>query len=405
MLAIDPLRLARRQLELDRERTRRYPHLLQHKAERMSASPLALLRGAAPLFYELLDAHPSLAEGPRGEGWLVGDCHLENFGAFRTGALSMKETHASHAAEKVVFDLNDFDDTFIGPWRFDVVRLATSLILGGREIGLDGQRTLTLCDALLEAYAGAAFHRRKTPPAPRCVTSLIDQVQTRTRRELLDARTRMVGGARRFVRGSRYEALPKKLRTKAERAFARYVRRLPEAERPPAEAVEVIDDAAFRVAGTGSLGCLRVALLVRGRGGVDGGWIFDMKEEDRPSAACLVKPPKLDPAERVATGLLACVSHPPRMIGTTRLRGSSMFVRRLAPQEDKLDWTTLREADLEPLARHLGALLGAAHRRGAKRIPDKPWTDAARAHLLASAISLAGIHEAMYLAYCELVRR
>jgi len=82
-----------------------------------------------------------------------------------------------------------------------------------------------------------------------------------------------------------------------------------------------------------------------------------------------------------------------------------MFVRRLAPQEDKLDWTTLREADLEPLARHLGALLGAAHRRGAKRIPDKPWTDAARAHLLASAISLAGIHEAMYLAYCELVRR
>jgi len=59
MLAIDPLRLARRQLELDRERTRRYPHLLQHKAERMSASPLALLRGAAPLFYELLDAHPS----------------------------------------------------------------------------------------------------------------------------------------------------------------------------------------------------------------------------------------------------------------------------------------------------------------------------------------------------------
>jgi uncharacterized protein (DUF2252 family) len=404
MLAIDPLRLARRQLELDRRRTGRYPHLLQHKAERMCASPLALLRGAAPLFYELLDAHPTLAEGPRGEGWLVGDCHLENFGAFRTGALSLKETPAAQAAEKVVFDLNDFDDTFIGPWRFDVVRLATSLLLGGREIGLDGQRTLMLCDALLEAYSGTAFHRKKAPVAPQCVTSLIDQVRRRTRKELLDARTQVVDGQRRFVRGVRYEALPKKLRAKAERAFAKYLKRLPDAERPAPEAVEVIDDAAFRVAGTGSLGCLRIALLVRGRGGVDGGWIFDMKEEDSPSAACLVKPPKLEPAERVATGLRACVAHPPRMIGTTKLRGSSMFVRRLAPQEDKLDWRTLREGDLEPLARHLGALLGGAHRRGAKRIPDHPWTEAERGRVLGNAISLAGIHEAMYLAYCELVR-
>jgi uncharacterized protein (DUF2252 family) len=405
MLAIDPLRLARRQLEIDREKTSRYPHLLKHKGERMSASPLALLRGAAPLFYELLEEHPTLAEGPRGEGWLVGDCHLENFGAFRTGALSVKETRASHAADRVVFDLNDFDDTFVGPWRFDVVRLATSLILGGREIGLDGTRTLGLCDALLEAYVGAVFHRKKMPAAPQCVTSLIEKVQQRTRKELLDARTRVVGEERRFVRGQRYESLPNKLRAKAERAFAKYVKRLPDAERPPAEAVEVIDDAAFRVAGTGSLGCLRIALLVRGKGGVDGGWIFDMKEEDVPSAACLVKPPKLEPAERVATGLRACVSHPPRMIGTSKLRGSSMFVRRLAPQEDKLDWRTLREGDLEPLARHLGALLGAAHRRGAKRIPARPWTVAERAHLLGNAISLAGIHEAMYLAYCELVRR
>ena len=93
------------------------------------------------------------------------------------------------------------------------------------------------------------------------------------------------------------------------------------------------------------------------------------------------------------------------MIGTTKLRGSSMFVRRLAPQEDKLDWTKLQATDLEPLARHLGALLGAAHRRGATRSPKKPWSEAERAGLLIGAISLAGIHEAMYLAYCEIVRR
>jgi uncharacterized protein (DUF2252 family) len=405
MLAIDPLRLARRQLAMDRLRTDRYPHLLDHKTERVTASPLALLRGAAPLFYYLLRMHPMLAAGPRGEGWLVGDCHLENFGAFRTGALTVNETAASQAAEKVAFDLNDFDDAFIGPWRFDVLRLATSLVLGGRGIGLDGKRTLILCDALLESYTASLFHRKKVASAPACVVSLIDKVRTRTRKQLLDARTRIVDGGRRFVRGPRYEELSPKLRLKAERAFAKYVARLPDAERPPPEAVEVIDDAAFRVAGTGSLGCLRVALLTRGKGGVDGGWIFDMKEEDEPSAAILVKPPPLEPAERVATAIRACLSHPPRMIGTTKLRGSSMFVRRLAPQEDKLDWTKLQATDLEPLARHLGALLGAAHRRGATRSPKKPWSQAERAGLLMSAISLAGIHEAMYLAYCEIVRR
>jgi uncharacterized protein (DUF2252 family) len=403
MLTLDPLRLARRQLEVDRQRTGTFPHLLEHKAARMSASPLALLRGSAPLFYELLARHPVLAEGPPGEGWIVGDAHIENFGAFRTGALSLAETTATRSRERVVFDLNDFDDAIVGPWRFDVLRLVTSVVLGGRELGADGPRTLELCDSLLEAYVGALFHRKRTPPPPRVVSALIDRVQMRTRQELLDARTRIVGGERRFVRGPRYEDVSRKLREKAEMAFAKYAKRLPAAERPPIAALEPID-VAFRIAGTGSLGCLRVALLTRGKGGRDGAWIFDMKEEGTPSAAVLLAPPRLQPAERVVTAIEACIAQPPRMVGTTRLRGSSMFVRRLAPQEDKLDLAKLPPDDLEPLARHLGALLGAAHRRGARKLPRKPWSPKDRAILLAHAIGLAGAHEAMYLAYCALVR-
>jgi uncharacterized protein (DUF2252 family) len=405
MISVDPLRLARRQLEIDRERTERFPHLLQHKVERMSQSPLALLRGSAPLFYELLEAHPGLAEGPPGEGWLIGDSHLENFGAYRPSPLSLSETKATRAKDRVVFDLNDFDDALVGPWRLDVLRLLTSLLLGGREMGADGPRALSLCDALLDAYVHAAFHaKKKMPPPPHAVVALVDKVRSRSHSQLLDARTDVVRGQRRFVRGARYETLKKKLRAKAERAFQKYVERLPAEERPPAEAVEVID-AALRIAGTGSLGCLRVALLVRGKGGADGAWIFDMKEEMTPSSACLLRPPRLEPAERVLTAVRTCVAHPPRMAGTTRLRRTSMFVRRLTPQEDKLDYTKLRSEDLEPLARYLGALLGAAHRRGAKRTPAEPWGDKHRARLLGHAIALAGIHEAMYLAYCDLVRR
>jgi uncharacterized protein (DUF2252 family) len=196
--------------------------------------------------------------------------------------------------------------------------------------------------------------------------------------------------------------LPAKIASKVERAFGRYARRVAgDGQSDPA--FDVID-AAFRVAGTGSLGSLRVAVLVRGKGGEDGAWIFDMKEEGVPSAASLVRPPRLVPAERVITSLQACLARPPRMIGAARLRGASMFVRRLSPQEDKIDLLTLRAEDLEPLARHLGALLGEAHRRGATRIPKKEWTAADAAHLRAGAIALAGLHEATYLAYCDLVR-
>jgi uncharacterized protein (DUF2252 family) len=404
MLIVDPVRLARRQLEIDRERTARFPHLLEHKKARMVASPLALLRGSAPLFFELIHRHPSLGDGPAGEGWLVGDAHVENFGAYRAGALSTAETLSTHAGEAIVFDLNDFDDAFVGPWRLDVLRLLTSVVLGGRETGANGPRILDVCDALLEAYVGVAFRRKRMPEAPPTVTALVDKVRGRTRKALLDARTEVVGGRRRFVRGDHFEAIPEKLHAKAQRAFHKYAKRLPKSETIAPPALEVLD-AAFRIAGTGSLGCLRVAVLVAGKGGANGAWIFDMKSQGSPSGACLVRPLKQDPAARVCSALRACLARPPRMIGATRMRGSSMFVRRLAPQEDKVDFSHLELDELEPLARYFGALLGAAHRRGAARTPKKPWNEGDRARLFERALALAGTHEAMYLAYCDLVRR
>jgi uncharacterized protein (DUF2252 family) len=406
MISLDPVRLAKRQIEIDQDRVARFPHLMAHKVARMGASPLAMLRGSAPLFYEILEGHPALSAGPPGDGWLVGDAHLENFGAYRPDPLSTDETRVSRSKETVAFDCNDFDDAFVGPWRYDLLRLMTSLVLGGREMGADGLVTLKLCDRLIDAYVRAACGRARSAPLPHghAIEALVEKVRSRTRKELLDARTEVVRGERRFVRGARYESLSRKLRAKADRAFQKFAKKLVKAHRVPAEALEVVDTA-FRVAGTGSLGCLRVAVLVRGKGGRDGAWIFDMKEEGTPSAAGLVRPPRLEPAERVVAANRACLARPPRMLGSTNLRGSSMLVRRLAPQEDKLDLTKLATADLEPLARHLGSLLGAAHRRGAKRPPKKPWSDKDRARVLHQAVTLAGAHEAIYLAYCDAVRR
>jgi uncharacterized protein (DUF2252 family) len=403
MLVLDPALLARRQMEIDRARTARFPYLLAHKSTRMTLSPFALLRGAAPLFYELLEGHPSLREGPAGKGWLVGDAHLENFGAYRPGVLGTAETKPSSAGEAVVFDLNDFDDAVVGPWRFDVLRMLTSVLLGGRQAGVDGPRALRLCDALLDSYVGAAFRVRRAPPKPESVLRLVQKVQDRTRAEFLEARTEVVRGKRRFVRGARYAELPPKLRARATKAFAKYAKRIARTYGVPTEGLGVID-AAFRVAGTGSLGCLRIAVLVEGKGGPDANWIFDMKSQGAASAARLVAATDLAPGERVCAALDACLARPPRMVGAIRLRRESMFVRRLAPQEDKIELAQLAASELEPLVRHLGWQLGQAHRRGVTRPPKKAWTEGERAGLLNRAVALAGAHEAMYLAYCDLVK-
>jgi uncharacterized protein (DUF2252 family) len=419
VLAVDPLALARHQIALDRAKTERFPALLGRKLDRMTSSPLAFLRGAAPLFYELLAAHPSLAEGPRGKGWLTGDLHLENFGAYRPLPLGIGNgkgkgkgsgkghDHVEHHDGDAAFDLNDFDDAVVGPWHLDVLRLTTSLILGGRELGAGGKRVLDLAHELLDAYVEAAFAKGecKLPPEPAPVARLIDQVAERSRKELLDGRTEIVKGERRFVRGERYADLPRAIAKQVAEAFSGYARTLVNELHPEPEALEVID-AAWRIAGTGSLGGVRVAVLVRGKGGPDGAWVFDMKEQGTPSARVLLGKPekkwRLAPAERVVTAYRACVARPARLLGTTTMGDLSMFVRRLSPQEDKLELESLQDDDLDALATYLGALVGRAHARGATKPPRKRWSAEDCAGIIDRAIAVAGIHEAAYLSLCKL---
>jgi uncharacterized protein (DUF2252 family) len=357
----DPIALVKTQLERDRARTKDFPQLLARKIARMRASALGFLRGSAPLFYDLLKARPELADGPAGEGWLCGDLHVENFGAYRPDE------------ERVVFDVNDFDDAMQAPWRLDVVRLATSLILLARSRGQDGAQALALAEKL-----AAAHSIPRVPPPPEAVQKLIDRAKKRTRKQLLDARTEIAAGKRRFVRGPRYESLSSALAKEAQAAFAAYA---------GTDESCAICDVAFRIAGTGSLGGLRIAVLTSGRGGKDGHWIFDMKEE-------------AENAQRVVDAMKACLDQPPRMAGTTRLGKRSMLVRRLAPQEDKLDLLRVDPAELESLAAFLGAKAGAAHRRGGGHAVQWKAGDVSR--LVASASELAGIHESCYLAFCRL---
>ncbi len=129
---------------LERQAASRVPELVPIRYGRMSASPFAFFRGAAAVMAADLAATP--ASGLRVQA--CGDAHLSNFGAFAA------------PDRRLVFDLNDFDESLPGPWEWDVKRLAASFAIAGRENGLKrkqrGEIVLTAARTYREAMRGFA---------------------------------------------------------------------------------------------------------------------------------------------------------------------------------------------------------------------------------------------------------
>ncbi len=111
--ATDPIKLLERQAET------RVPELVPIRYGRMLVSPFTFYRGAALIMAS------DLASTPR-SGLTVqccGDAHLSNFGVFAS------------PERRLVFDINDFDETLPGPWEWDVKRLAVSMLIAARDNG------------------------------------------------------------------------------------------------------------------------------------------------------------------------------------------------------------------------------------------------------------------------------
>ena len=387
---LHPFALADRQNELDREMTARYPHLFERKRARLLLSPHSFLRGSAPLFHEILAARPDLAGGPAGDGWIVGDMHLENVGAYQTDTKG-----------EVVFNLNDFDDATIGPLYLDVLRLSTSVLLAGRTFQCSGVESIALVETTIRAYLQGAWDLAPAPPRPATIAAMVERAARRTRKDLLDGRA-PVGpdGQRHFVRGERYFDLPPDLAPEIPRLIGAYLTAL--GDRAPAHTASwSIDDAALRIAGTGSLGVTRIAVLVRDKD--DDQRIVEIKEARPSSTESLLQPPEgawQTPAERVVLGARALVGSPPRQLAPVNDDGRSFAARKLFPQEDKLRLDALRAGPkLDAIATTIGDLLGRAHARSARNRPETPWSPAETSAVIDHAIELAGIFEGVYLAY------
>jgi uncharacterized protein (DUF2252 family) len=124
---------------LERQAASRVPELVPIRYGRMSASPFAFFRGAAAVMAADLATTP--VSGLRAQA--CGDAHLSNFGAFAA------------PDRRLVFDLNDFDESLPGPWEWDVKRLAASFAIAGRENGLKRKQRQGILLTAVSSYREA----------------------------------------------------------------------------------------------------------------------------------------------------------------------------------------------------------------------------------------------------------
>lgn len=114
----------------------RLPDLVPVRIGRMLRSAFAYYRGTSAVMAHDL----SVDHGTGQEVLCCGDAHISNFGTFAS------------PERRLLFDLNDFDEASVAPWEWDLKRLTTSIIIGGRDLGLSESRCHDATQTAVRTY-------------------------------------------------------------------------------------------------------------------------------------------------------------------------------------------------------------------------------------------------------------
>lgn len=294
------------------------------KYRAMRADPFAFLRGTCHLFYEDLPDRPLLRKAPL--AWICGDLHLENFGTYKGDN------------RLVYFDLNDFDEAALAPCTWDIVRAATSILVATKPLGLAAKAATALCLRYLNAYretlATGKARWIDRDAAEGLVASLFDNLKDRKRAEFIASRTLLHNG-KSILNTDGRKALPASA-AQREKVTA-FMQKFAAGRDNPG--FYTVIDVARRVAGTGSLGIERYAILIHGKGGPGGHYLLDLKQA-LPSALapCLKTPqPKWSThAERVVAIQNRMQAVAPAFLHAVAIGDTSYILKGLQPDQDRV---------------------------------------------------------------------
>jgi uncharacterized protein (DUF2252 family) len=369
---------------LDASTRGRVPALVALKNELMAASPFAYFRGAVPVMaYDL-----SLVSNTGICNQLCGDAHVRNLGAF------------AGPDGRLEFDLNDFDETIVAPFEWDVKRMATSLVLAGRGAGAKNVHCREAATVFLEQYRTtmATFARMPVLEVARYkvhrlgnvspVAGILRMAERATPMHSLLMLTEAEGsasvrgktGAKKAVKGavvahpSRvFKAMPPNLTSVkgalAEQvvgSLAMYAESLQPQRRHFLAQYRPID-VAFKVVGTGSVGLRDYCIYMEGNGRKDP-LFLQIKEEVASGYAPYVagargRKAKQHQGRRVVEGANAMQLQSDPFLGWTTMDGRDYLVRQLNDHKASIQLEDLKAAGLMEYAAVCGELLARGHAR------------------------------------------
>jgi uncharacterized protein (DUF2252 family) len=371
----DPVKL------LEEQAKTRVPELVPIRYGRMLVSPFAFYRGAAAIMAA------DLADLPRTGLYsqLCGDAHLSNFGGYAA------------PDRRLVFDVNDFDETLPGPFEWDLKRLAASFAVAGRDRGFDRERRLPILQAVASAYreaiAGfAAMHTMDVwysrvdvdDLATRFGSELSAKAAARAERTVAKARTKdslaafaklthLVDGEPRIISDPPLIVPVAELFTSDQGIEAprvlirRYRRTLPGDRRQLLERFRLVD-AARKVVGVGSVGTRAYILLFLGRDN-DDPLFLQMKEAEGSVLEPFVGHSRFSShGQRVVEGQRLMQAASDVMLGWIRATGPDgverdFYIRQLWDAKASADIEVMEPRTMAAYAQLCGSTLARAHAR------------------------------------------
>ncbi|MEN2418593.1 DUF2252 domain-containing protein [Streptomyces rimosus] len=332
------------------------PAAFRVKFRKMAASAFAFYRGTACLFYHDLQAQDGgSGSGPyedeqTGRVWIHGDLHAENFGTYMD------------ATGRLIFNVNDFDEAYVGPFTWDLKRFAASVALLGYAKALsDGQ-----IGELVEIYATAyreRIHALATgakdddvPPftldtAEGPLLGALRMARSLTRFGLLDSMTEIRDFERRFTEGGGTVELDAATRYKVLAAFDGYLETLPESSLTRPDSYRVKDVVGRRGIGIGSAGLPSYNILLEGNSdALENDVVIYMKQAQTPAVSRHITDPRVrgyfqHEGHRTVISQRALQDHADPWLGWTELDGAGQLVAEISPYAVDLDWSDIDDPE------------------------------------------------------------
>ncbi|WP_219419099.1 DUF2252 domain-containing protein [Pseudonocardia nigra] len=343
------------------------PAAFRTKFRKMAADPFAFYRGSACLFYaDVAERDDPWADERTSRVWIQGDLHAENFGTYMDGDGAL------------IFDVNDFDEAYVGHFTWDVTRFAASMaLLGWRKAISDADITM-LVQRYTRAYLDQVreFVDRsddrsfalRLDTTDGAVHQVLQLAKLRTRVGLLDKITETEGFDRilRAVPGLR--RLDDEERGRVTEAFERYLGTIPESKRFRGVTYAVKDVAGRSGFGIGSAGLPAYTVLIEGfNQALDNDIVLSMKQGNVAAPSRVVTDAEIAGAfhhhgHRTAVSQRALQAHADPLLGWTDLDGVGFVVSQVSPYEADLDWSELTEpSEIAPVMDYLGRATAKVH--------------------------------------------